>query len=68
MTQYTSDGLAKVKCILNLQYINIVDVGAADDTDLIKFVKITLIIIAYNDITFFRCQFMLTFHMIYYQV
>lgn len=43
MTQYTSGGLAKVKCILNFQYINIVDVGAVDETDLIKFVKITLL-------------------------
>lgn len=56
MTQYTSDGLAKVKCILNFQYnINIVDVGAVNENDLIKFVKITLIISAYNDITCFIC-------------
>lgn len=55
MTQYASDGLAKVKCILNLQYIMIVDVGAVDETDLIKFVKITLITSAYSDITCFRC-------------
>lgn len=55
MTHYTSDGLAKVKCILNFQYIHIVDVGAVDESDLIKFVKITLIISAYNNIICFRC-------------
>lgn len=53
MTQYMTDGLATVKCILNFQYINIVDVSAVDETDPIKFAKITLIISAYNDVTCF---------------